>query len=333
MNTVSPSLLLLTLLLATPMIWAGCDTQIDPIQGSEDRYIYSMHALLDATADTQWVRVMPFRESFRPNGAPLDASVTMKHIESGNQTVLRDSVFQFGEFEAWNFWTAEPMQPGGTYLLEAQRSDGKSSEVTLTFPDPFPRPLVELGEVIEEDQEILFDQITLEGVEQIAYVFLYFELVIDQQGIFDEYDAFVAPKRYFRFTVAHEAERTANPGEWRLTIDRRALELDFTYHLEPMMPFPLTPSNLWDYVSIGHGQVEVIVAGPEWIPFDDLSQEEMELPDGISNVERGLGFVAGVLSTTVPYETCYLPSSRSTTPCPAEPTMQPTSVIKVVYDH
>ncbi|MGM0506453.1 MAG: hypothetical protein ACQER4_04625 [Bacteroidota bacterium] len=332
MNTVSP-FVLWTLLLVTPIVWVACDTQIDPILESDDRYIYSLHGLLDATADTQWVRVMPFRENFRPENEPLDASVTLKHLESGQETTLRDSLFRFGEFEVWNFWTDEPMQPGDTYRLEAHRSDGKSSETLLTFPDPFPRPLVELGEVVEEEQDILFDQITLEGIEQPAYIFLYFELIIDQQGIFDDYNAFVAGERYFRFTVTEEAERTATPGKWRLTIDRRALELDFAYYLESMMPFPLTASNLWDYVSIGHGQVEVIVAGPEWVPFDNLSLEEMELPDGISNVDRGLGFVAGVLSTTVPYDTCYLPNSRTPTPCPAEPTMQPASITKVVYDH
>lgn len=292
-----------------------------------------MHGLLDATADTQWVRVMPFRENFRPGNEPLDATVMLEHLESGNRNTLHDSLFHYGQFDAWNFWTAEPIQAGDTYRLEARRSDGKTSEVTLTFPTPFPRPLVELGEVIEEDQEILFDQITLEGIDQPAYVFLYFELIIDQQGILDDFGAFVASERHFRFTVTQEADPTGFPGQWRLTIDRRALELDFAFHLEPMMPFALTPSNLWDYISLGRGQVEVIVAGPEWVAFDELSLEEMELPDGISNVENGLGYVAGVLSTAVPYETCYLPNSRTATPCPAEPTMQPASLIKVVYDH
>ncbi|MEX1212998.1 MAG: hypothetical protein WEA36_09150 [Balneolaceae bacterium] len=329
----STTLHVLLSLLLIVVLWSGCDTAIDPIRNSDDRYIYSIHGLLDASADTQWVRIMPFRESFRPDGTPIDATVTLEHLDSGDQFVWSDSLFQFGTLQAWNFWTDEPLIPGDSYRLTAQRSDGKSSSATLSIPETVPRPLVELGEVIEEDQEILFDQITIYGVERIAYVFLYFELDIDQEKIQTTFDTPVLDKRHFRIAVSHLAEPGGTPGEWRLTIDRRALDLDFVYYLEPMMPFPLSPSNLWDYVEMGRSQVSVIAAEPSWPEFTTLSNEEIELPDGISNVENGLGFVAGVTGVTVPYESCTEPGSGVATPCPAEPTMNPSGLVKVVYDH
>lgn len=315
------------------VLWSGCDTAIDPIRNSDDRYIYSMHGLLDATADTQWVRVMPFRESFRPDEATIDADISMEHLESGTQTVWSDSLFQFGNLQAWNFWTDEPLIPGDSYRLTASRSDGKSSEATFSIPDAFPRPLVELGEIIEEDQEILFDQITLYGIEQIAYVFLYIELDIDEQRILEEFDAIVASHRYFRISITHLAEPAGDPGRWRLTVNRRALDLDFAYHLEPMMPFPLTPSNLWDYVEVGRGQLQAVAAETDWPAFQELSMEEIELPEGVRNVTNGLGFVSGTLSVTVPYASCTESGSGIATPCPAEPTMNPNGLVKVVYDH
>jgi hypothetical protein len=67
-------------------------------------------------------------------------------------------------------------------------------------------------------------------------------------------------------------------------------------------------------VTSGAGATIVVISrdifvasgGPEWneeiIILDDVLYA---LPEGISNVENGLGYMFGMVSKTIPYESCF----------------------------
>lgn len=64
-------------------------------------------------------------------------------------------------------------------------------------------------------------------------------------------------------------------------------------------------------------QIFMASAGPAWIDFSVVDDEIIILPDGISNVEKGVGYVTGVYSKTIPYESCWN-SNEEMIPCPVE---------------
>lgn len=73
---------------------AGCEHAFEPFQENEDAD-FSMFGYLDLNADTQWVRVMPVRQDLFLSPDPIDAAVTLEHLESGQIVTLNDSLFEF----------------------------------------------------------------------------------------------------------------------------------------------------------------------------------------------------------------------------------------------
>src|SRR5690625_7493443 len=87
-----------------------------------------MFGYLDASADTQWVRIMPVREELFLEPRPLDVIVTMEHAESGESIVMQDSLFSYFQGYAWNFRSEMAIRPGQPYRITASHTDGRSEE-------------------------------------------------------------------------------------------------------------------------------------------------------------------------------------------------------------
>ncbi len=105
---------------------SSCDPVFEPMQ-ENDRYFFSIYGYLDASSDTNWIRVMPIREEFLMEPETIDATVTIKDLSSETTTVMNDSLFYYGDNAyAWNFWTAMPLEPptggGGTRLAPFPKS-------------------------------------------------------------------------------------------------------------------------------------------------------------------------------------------------------------------
>src|SRR5690606_10564943 len=100
---------------------AACDQAFDPAQ-AHDKY-FSMIGVLDLDADTQWIRVMPIRESVESFPSEADAEVHLELLGSGRTIVLRDSLMRYSspnpelEADLWahNFWTTETILPDTVY--------------------------------------------------------------------------------------------------------------------------------------------------------------------------------------------------------------------------
>jgi hypothetical protein len=76
---------------------AGCDDSFQPLE-IHDRN-FSMYGVLEVGADTQWIRVMPVRDSAFTSPGPLDATVTMENLETGRTVELRDSLIRHSGFD------------------------------------------------------------------------------------------------------------------------------------------------------------------------------------------------------------------------------------------
>ena len=122
---------------------SGCDADFQPLIPHEP--LFSMYGMLEVGADTQWIRVMPVRDSVFTRPEPLDAAVTLEDLGTGRVVQLRDSIVHHrpvdsnvtSDLWAHNFWTTEPIVAGSTYRISAVSSQGaRTSAIVKTPRDP-----------------------------------------------------------------------------------------------------------------------------------------------------------------------------------------------------
>lgn len=269
-------LYILTMAFIAAITFNGCDQSFEPFQ-ENDRYAFSINGYLDASVDTQWVRVMPVRHSFLLSPEPLDVTVTLEHLGTGGEmSILNDSLFYYGQNAyAWNFWTTMNLQPAQTYRLSAEGPDGSVSMVTVTLPDDFPDPVIEID--LEENEEYIL----VTGVENLADVHSSHELYHELSNVTSVFSFNHHQDSLANFSQSDRHMVLLNPSEAREYLETYIEQNPYT---------------------VLQREVYVASAGPEWHFFPNLVEEVIELPDGISNVENGVGYVVGIVSKRVPWE-------------------------------
>jgi hypothetical protein len=270
---LSFSVLLLFLLI---LIVPGCNQSFDPFQ-ENDEYIYSMFGYLDASADTQWVRVMPVRNTIFLEPEPIDVVVTLEHlIEGGDTVVLNDSLFFYGSGAyAWNFWTTMNLDPAQTYRLKAERSDGESSIAIVTLPEDFPQPY------IETDPDRRLEYVYISGIESLADIHSNHR-IRGKESV-----------NNLSYTFSHKKDTVAvsvQRNEFIVQINPSDATIFMEQYYEEE-PFDVLKREIF----IANG-------GSNWPYSPNIDEEIIALPDGISNVENGLGYVSGIVSKTLTWE-------------------------------
>lgn len=265
----------------------SCDQVFEPWQ-ENDQYEFSIFGYLDATQDTQWVRVMPVREDLFLEPEPFNVAVTLKHIESGESVVLNDSLVSFAhDAYAWNFWTTMEMKPEQTYRLTAERPDGSFSRAQVTLPPDFPTPLVVIENTRSNPPRPSAATVFLEGVTRLADVRTVHGLT----------------------RVAHLKDTTGiASGFYRVAID-----LSEDLRILGQMNPDVAPSSLIGSSS----RIYIASAGPDYHHFGSVSEKVIAVPDGVSNIENGLGYLAGIVSKTIPLRSCR--GGGGYIPCDPEP--------------
>jgi hypothetical protein len=280
--------------IAAGLLLTACDQSFEPL--GENPSVFSMFGVLNASADTQWVRVTPIRESVGNAPSSIDATVTLEHLESGAVVELRDSIFEYAGDDpdvvaplyAHNFWTTEPILPGGTYTIRATRSDGSSSFGTVKVPVSVSRVVLAIAPHPLTAQDNL--RLESDGHVAILQVLHQEEQIIERQGL-------------TRLT------RTAG-GLSRVNIHRAFLPVDPQLPPPPPAPPPLPRICTQDRICA----VRMFISALPW-PFNELAPDEVAThTEGISNIEGGTGFIGAVITHTVPYEACVLSPSRGD-PC------------------
>ena len=262
---------------------AGCESSFE-VFGESDAY-FSMFGYLDASADTQWVRVEGLQDSLINDTKPLDAEFSMTHLPSGRRVVWRDSLFDYsGGARAHNLWTDEPILPRETYRLDVVRSDGATSSAVVALPDTFPEPALDtfpFSIVNLPNSAIVCAKridLVLENVDAFAALQITYR-VPTRRGT----------ERTFSFSYISDAVFTGS-GVAEVTLEwaKDLLEIA-TIDREIEVP------QLLQLIS---AELLIAAAGPGW-PDHTLPLETLALPGVATNVEQGLGFVGGVASRRI----------------------------------
>jgi hypothetical protein len=247
----------------------GCDESLEPLQGS-DIYFYSVNGYLDASADTQWVRVMPVRKSIIPDSLMNIPAVTLQHMESGESVVMQDSLFIFADGRrVLNFWTTMPVLPENSYRLTVEGPGGKSSYAETTLPEDYPTPTF-------RQPEFNADILIIDEVEHLADIRVTYRIQFHGSG-----ESFEVNYPQLRNSM-HVQTAT-----YRVPIEAGALR---QLLMDSYCNFTVTERNV--YVASG---------GPGWPDFVTMDRHTIALPDHTSNIVDGVGFFGGIISKTFPY--------------------------------
>lgn len=270
---------------------AGCDHTFEPLQ-ENDQYYFSVYGSLDASADTQWVRIMPVRDSLYFSPRPIDAEVTLENVNTGESVVMHDSLFSFVQgVYVYNFWTTMNVEPEQTYRLTARDTtnpEDRESFAEVTLPPDFPTPVVQMA-----TDPGAPDFVYVDGVERLA----------DVQAVFHGRDSTTGNIRLLG--IPHRQDTlNATTHDYRIAIDTE----DHPDDDDEGNPFPPVIKR----------QIYVAAAGPGFHDFGTIDEKVIALPEGVSNITNGVGYLAGIVSKTIPYKSCF--EGVTLVPCPLEPT-------------
>lgn len=263
-----------------------------------NEYVYSIYGVLDASADTQNVRITPARESFRQSNEPFDAVVTLEHLETGMSVVMNDSLLNFGdEGWAWNYYTDMAITPGDTYVLTATRSDGRFSRATVEIPGAISGPelfydcLYFSSSARLERISVLVSNVDRVTVGDVTYFYRVRDNLIDGPVLSQELYEYTFPQLQNIISPPQSA------GSYRLWVTI----YDDMGRLQPLTGI-LPPRE----VVVTGAEVTLVSAGPDWPETAGLDLGEASLPDVGNSIENGLGALAGIVSMTVPLEHDYI---------------------------
>lgn len=246
----------------------GCENTFEPLQENVN-YTYSIYGLLDVHADTQWVRVMPIGDALIPTDpAPNGTTVKLSRESTGENIILIDSLYRFGNDSfVWNYWTTQPLQPNEQYTLIAEGPDGQQSRSSVTLPSALPVPEINYS----QNQETIsvsgqsYDPLVVAEVRYLVQA-------TTNMGC--------APEVEVVFSHLEEIVEMAD-GEYSFFAENRpaiARELGV---------------NAFGFV-VNRRELVIASAGEDWPDLVGLTEEEIYLPDNLSNVENGTGYVAGI---------------------------------------
>jgi hypothetical protein len=278
-----------SLVLVAALFLAACEEPFEPIAPSD--LVFSIYGHLDAGADTQWVRVMPLRESLLTEPGSVDAVVTLEELETGTIVQMSDSLSRYevflgnGEFYAHNFSTTLPMVPGKHYRLTATRSDGAAASVTVLIP------FFESPTLVVSHTAGLLPYGTVRDTRYIG-------MVVSREEIPARCNLPYSVHQEFLPVVVPAA---ADGDDHRVLL---AWPVD-----GPRPPFVQRPPP---GCVLGAKRI-IVVASPEPWPYDSSAEfRELSHPAAVDNIEgRGLGFVAGVHTHVFPYAVCFPLAGRS----------------------
>jgi hypothetical protein len=263
---------------------AACDDSFGPIEPSE--LGFSVFGYLDASADTQWIRVMPIRPLTVPSQDSLWATVTIEHLGDGRIVELKDSLFTFSTI--WdpilgsegtyvhNFWTLEHIEPGTSYRFSARREGKEPAEAVVEIPRDY-----EVEVAISQYHD--YDSLRITEVKHVPFVTMI-------AHFYDDCGSSVAWKQYRMTWGDDEAYVTA-------------IEV-----------FRVIPRPGCGAYVIEKWELWIVGSEAEWPAREVYSPDGLGASGMASNVTNAVGFLGGVLTKLIPYESCRFQSAGAPVP-------------------
>ncbi|GIV59165.1 MAG: hypothetical protein KatS3mg043_0254 [Rhodothermaceae bacterium] len=282
------SALLLPALLALSLLAPGCEEDVVAVLGTDRPF--TLFGVLTPQLDTQWVRVFPIESVLEPGRAgPLDARFRSLDLTAGEERRWQDSLLREpnGEF-AHVFWAPFTASFGHTYRIEVTRSDGATTDVTVTVP---PR-----SELVLPERSLatppLFPVHVAGQVPNLIRIEVVYTFVFRT----------VSDIRRDKATFSYQGAQQRTPDGWLIQLNvardtRIILELLKEQYL-------LDPRNLIKIIEV---QVRMIAANEAWDPPGGVFDPELLVQPGVmSNVRNGFGFVGAgyrLSARWVPFDT------------------------------
>jgi hypothetical protein len=330
--TTAPAGRTLALALLVLSVGSGCKDAFEPFKVSDQHF--SIFGYLDAAADTQWMRVTPIRQSVFTTPGKLDLTVTLENMGTKATTELHDSIFEYqaagdveGAAESWvhNYWTDVPIEYGATYRLSVVAADGRSATAIASVPDA-------LREVVVETRLVTAAQAGRPKVEryflrvQVKHVPLVkvIHYVDDRapaslQGTFT--DCPFPPDEIARvYPVRQRAP---------LSVSADLTEIELTKTLDSrLLETGTSPATC----VVNRRDILIASPGFDWPTGVEYSPSAPTLGAVPSSVEGGVGFVGGLVTRTVPFESCTSRPEYSGNSCVLRYNDQSATVEGVVID-
>jgi hypothetical protein len=254
---------------------AACDETFVPLQPLETEL--SIFGYLDASADTQWVRVTRIRPLATTTRTPLDGLVSAEHLGNGQVLEFRDSLIWYRTADVGgegvylnNFWTAERVEPGSTYRFAVAREGKPTAEALIEIPPEFE---IELA-LRQHNLDTTF--VILEGVRHLAFVDLITRL-----------------------------EDDCGPWTHRNRL-REILSLGDVQRVVQTAGEPIRSRPGCGALIIWGSEYRIVASGEEWPTGVDYLTGRLSVLDAPSNIRHAIGFLAGVLTRTIPSQSCAL---------------------------
>ena len=267
-------LTLLTWVLA-PLVVGACDDSFSPIAQGEVHL--SVFGYLDASADTQWVRVMPIRPVVLTSPDSFGAEVTLEPLGTGPITRLRDSVFHFSNYVnpdvgsqgayLHNFWTTERIEPGAAYRFSVRWNGEEPAEALVEIPEDYGI------EVWLRQSHFETDYLRVAGVRHVP---------------------FVTANAHFRDRCGSSVDS--------IRFDKRSADGEAV--LVPIRKEPVVPREGCGSPGVEARDLWVVGSESEWPSGQEYSTHALALPERVSNITNAVGFLGGVLTQVIPYENC-----------------------------
>ncbi len=272
--------------LCVAAVVAACDESFDPIAPSE--LGLSVFGYLDASADTQWIRVMPIRPLSVTSQDPLGITVTLEQLGNGQIIELRDSLFTYSAYSdsdlfaegayLHNFWTPEEIEPGASYGFSARREGKEPAETVVEIPHEY-EVEVAINQVRSRGAT---DELRITGLKHLPFLFTntYF------------YDSCGSS-----MTRTRHDGRSAEDGIHLIAISKPSVAPRFD------CGSPIVPNwALW-----------IVGSEAEW-PASGYSPSGLGESGLTSNVTNAVGFLGGVITKLIPYEYCEFQSDGELVP-------------------
>ena len=114
----------------------ACDNSFEPI-ADEQTDFFALFGFLDTSADTQFVRVNPLRETLESSGETGEVKVSSLHLRTGAYVTWQDSLIRLDDGRpGLLFYAVLPVAPGDAFLLEVQGGPGEVTQASTQVPSP-----------------------------------------------------------------------------------------------------------------------------------------------------------------------------------------------------
>ncbi len=265
---------------------AACDETFEPTAPTE--LAFSVFGYLDASADTQWIRIMPIRPLKVTAPDTLDATVTLEHLGTGRIVELADSLFRFSSHGdptlgsegvyLHNFWTREDIEPGATYRFSARRAGKAPAEAIVEIPPDYDVTVA----ISQRSSWSATDVVQITGVNHLPFL-----------------------KASVRFFEGCGWGVNAIPYERRSDDDETHVIAIVKQGAESRPDC----GRAW----VASREFWMVGSEATW-PSGGYDENALGESARTSNVTNGVGFLGGVLTKVIPYEDCTFVSEGAPIP-------------------